>query len=298
VVAPNLQDWILRKLVYTQSSASLFIENIDDYSTSTDEDLWLDALNNLVLKGKTVKLYLCKLPDNSPKGLSLAKYLQVLVEKGLELWKIEKPPKWQIIIDALTEEPRAIAINPSSQSAKINEVFTSTHKDGVGIAREQSTDAATRPIPSSRLDPPPNVTVRNIRSTVDQGIDEESLFSHIFSKPCKKLLVHDPYLIDTERILNRLGAYIHLANKANTLEEVLVISKKADTSRVQKTAEQELNNRFGGIIRFKHTADHDRYIEITRVNGEKARIIIGRGLDFIRPDGTVQDTFVIIQDPL
>jgi len=298
VVAPNLQYWILRKLVYTKSSASLFLESIDDFSSSTDDDLWLDAINNLILKGKTLKLYLCKLPGYSLKGLSLAKYLQVLVEKGLELWKIETLPKWHIFIDALTEEPRAIAINPNSQSVKINEVFTSTHKDGVEIALEQSTDVATRPIPSSRLDPPPNVTVRNIRSAVDQGIDEDSLFADLFKKPCKKLLVHDPYLIDPERILNRLGAYIHLANKSNTLEEVLVISKKAEAGRVQKTAEQELNNRFGGIIRFKHTADHDRYIEITRVNGEKARIIIGRGLDFIRPDGSVQDTFVVIQDPL
>ena len=95
-----------------------------------------------------------------------------------------------------------------------------------------------------------------------------------------------------------MGAYIQLANQANTLQDVLVISRKADMSRAQETAERELNRRFGGIIRFKHTADHDRYIEITRVNGEKARIIIGRGLDFIRPDGSVQDTFIVIQDPM
>lgn len=43
---------------------------------------------------------------------------------------------------------------------------------------------------------------------------------------------------------------------------------------------------------------HDRSITLIRHDGTKARIIIGRGLDFIRPDGTVDPTYVIIQDPL
>ena len=83
----------------------------------------------------------------------------------------------------------------------------------------------------------------------------------------------------------------------SSMEEVIVHTKKAPDSREQEKAEQELISKFNGSIRFKHTADHDRYIEITRVNGEQARIILGRGLDFLQPDGSVKSTYIVIEDP-
>jgi len=79
---------------------------------------------------------------------------------------------------------------------------------------------------------------------------------------------------------------------------VIVHTKKAPDSRDQEKAEQELINKFTCSIRFKHTAEHDRYIYITRVNGEQARIILGRGVDFIQPDGSTKSTYIVIHDPI
>jgi hypothetical protein len=43
--------------------------------------------------------------------------------------------------------------------------------------------------------------------------------------------------------------------------------------------------------------EHDRYIEVTRANGSKARMWIGRGLDFIRPNGQTTKTYIVVEDP-
>jgi hypothetical protein len=44
-------------------------------------------------------------------------------------------------------------------------------------------------------------------------------------------------------------------------------------------------------------AEHDRFVEIHRTEGGKARILIGQGLDFINPDGSVRPTYIVIEDP-
>ena len=82
------------------------------------------------------------------------------------------------------------------------------------------------------------------------------------------------------------------------IDEIIVHTKKAADNSEQMKAEQEVNRIYNGKVRFKHTAEHDRYIEITRYNGELARIIIGRGLDFIQPDGSIKSTYIVIQDPV
>lgn len=140
--------------------------------------------------------------------------------------------------------------------------------------------------------------VINVRAAARSEINEQILFASFFAKPCKKMLVHDPYLFDREHIVNRLGKYISMASQHNIMDEVIVHTKKAPDSREQEKAEQELTSKFNCSIRFKHTAEHDRYIEITRLNGEQARIILGRGLDFIQPDGSTKTTYIVIQDPV
>jgi hypothetical protein len=41
---------------------------------------------------------------------------------------------------------------------------------------------------------------------------------------------------------------------------------------------------------------HDRFIHLTRVDGTEARIGIGAGLDFIRPNGRTCMTDIVIED--
>ena len=298
VVAPNLLDWISSKVSLSKYSVSIYLTSLDEFTWRTDDDLWLDVINELILKDKTVNLFLQQLPNETPKGYSQAKYLQVLIEKGLNLAQINRVPDWRLFIDVDSPEPRAIATQAGRDAEQLKETLTTTNPKGVENALLGLSDISSKKVRLSELDPPPNITVRNLRTSMSQNITEEMLFADVFQKPCKQLLVHDPYLNDSERIINRLGAYIRLAQRTNALEDVLVISRKADRDNGQSSAEREVNNMFGGIVRFKHTASHDRFIEITRTSGEKARIIIGRGLEFINSDGTVKDTFIIIQDPL
>jgi hypothetical protein len=41
---------------------------------------------------------------------------------------------------------------------------------------------------------------------------------------------------------------------------------------------------------------HDRWIEIVREDGSKARLYIGRSLDFIQPDGTLRETYLVHEE--
>ena len=43
---------------------------------------------------------------------------------------------------------------------------------------------------------------------------------------------------------------------------------------------------------------HDRFIHLTRADGTEARIGIGVGLDFIKPNGRTRMTDIIIEDPM
>jgi hypothetical protein len=52
-------------------------------------------------------------------------------------------------------------------------------------------------------------------------------------------------------------------------------------------------------IEFQYkNADHDRFIILKRVDGSQARILIGKGLDFIDADGRVLPTYVVVEDPV
>jgi len=88
-----------------------------------------------------------------------------------------------------------------------------------------------------------------------------------------------------------------MAYEIGHLEEAIIMTKKARYGNEQSEAENALSRKYPNLVRFKHVADHDRWIEVTRNNGEKARIIIGRGLDFIQPDGSLKRTYIVIQDP-
>jgi len=53
------------------------------------------------------------------------------------------------------------------------------------------------------------------------------------------------------------------------------------------------------VIEVKRSKDalHDRFLVLTRVSNTKARILIGQGLDFIKPDGSVKPTYITVEDP-
>jgi hypothetical protein len=115
--------------------------------------------------------------------------------------------------------------------------------------------------------------------------------------------IHDPYLQDRERIVKRVGAYIDLSLEGGELERVTVQTRDAGrgygSHDEQNRAIEELKRKYPSLVDFNRKgAEHDRWIEVTHKDGTKARMLIGRGLDFIRSDGTVEPTWIVIQDPV
>lgn len=127
--------------------------------------------------------------------------------------------------------------------------------------------------------------------------NETEYFSEFYTKkPIRSMVINDRYLDKKEKILNRLGAHIDLAQQKGSLEWVLVKTQQSNDE--QKQAIQQLKSHFPHLrIKFEldRRIDHDRYIEVTHVDGSKARVIIGVGLDFIEPTGHVRNTFLIFQ---
>lgn len=134
---------------------------------------------------------------------------------------------------------------------------------------------------------------------------ERDLFSALFMKPIKEMYVNDAYLYDRERIVDRLGAYIELANEQNKLDKVTVRTKSADEDRIssslhiQNGAIKSLRQKYPNVdIDFKRSnPDHDRFIILTRTDGSQARILIGQGLDFIQSNRRNRPTYIVIEDP-
>jgi superfamily II DNA or RNA helicase len=305
VASSNLNMWLLRNIENAQLSLDIATRNIGFGHPKGDNYSWFDTFSNLLSRNCEINLNISEMPDSSPEGMAIAKRLQVLMEKGLVLNKISDIPKWQIIIDKESDiSHRVIGCEEENKTLSFeNEIgdvniVTTISKIGVETVNNDFSDMARTKIDISSLDAPVGVDVINLRSSSQQYTTVEELFSKVFEKPCEKMLIFDPYLLN-EKQINKLLPYLELGNKKGKLKKVIVHTKKAHDFKEQTNAEKELNKKFKDIIDFKHNAtEHDRFIEILREDGEKARIIIGRGLDFMQTDGSIKSTFVVIQDPI
>jgi hypothetical protein len=125
-----------------------------------------------------------------------------------------------------------------------------------------------------------------------------------FQRSVVTMAVNDPYLLDYERLYTRLGNYITLANQHKTLARVHITTRDAKLENLsrddQTRAYEALKREFAGIkIELTRRTDrqaHDRWIEIVREDGSRARLYIGRSLDFIQPDGTVRETYLVHEE--
>lgn len=304
IITSDATDWFLEKIRYARQTVFIAIVKIEFGHPQGDNYTWLDTLGDLLEKRCKVHLYLQQLPQLTPQGFSLAAQLQVLINRGLSVWKVDELPRWQVIIDKDQSDRRVIASEMDSERIKlsenigINHLISSTSNASIDIVVDQWNELQKMQIKASDLSLPQSIKVINLRAAARTDITEQSLFGKFFEKPVKKMFVHDPYLLNHEQIVNRLGQYILLANQSKTLEEVIVQTKKYTESNSQIFAEKVLLDEYPGLIKFVHNAEHDRFVEVTRVNGDRAKIIIGRGLDFIRPDGSVRSTYIVIQDPV
>jgi hypothetical protein len=230
------------------------------------------------------------------------------MEQGLVLEQCQELPDWQIVLDAeLKHECRAICIQDKQPrldnvigSSKV--LLTSTHADSVKVLETQWQGVPKTRIVVDQLKPPPDVEVINFKPR--DAKNEAELFAKIFARPVSQQIINDPYLYDHERIVERVGAYIDLAQGGNKLEKVKIITKRAGTYQNGTPEEQDkafniLRLKFQGVQIEGPTSnpEHDRYILLIREDGTKARILIGRGLDFIQSNGYHKSTYIVIQNP-
>jgi ATP-dependent helicase YprA (DUF1998 family) len=304
VITTNPSMWLLRKIENAQLSVDIVVPNLGLGHPLGENYTWFDTMNNLLLRNCEVNVYVQQLPNQDSVGLSVSKQIQVLMDKGLRIWKVHNIPQWQILTDRSSESnSRAIRSYTNEHIVLGNDIGTKSllstiSKGGVVSVHNELTNLRKIAVNAYQFDPPQNVSVINLYSSAKQYVSIPELFGSVLSKPCLTILINDPYLIDKKSI-NLLEPYLELASKTNSLKSVIVHTNKSINFEEQLEAEKLLNDKFNNVIVFKHTPiEHDRYIELNRENGEKARIILGRGFDFMQSDGSIKSTFIIIQDPV
>lgn len=232
---------------------------------------------------------------------------------GLKLLRTDILPVWSVIIDP-EKSDRCQAVHMSNgENLRLDGLQTAqrfmatAQPDLVAEAYEHWIRVSDRAklIDASALETPSNVRVCSIEGGFVQGEGDITAIREFFAKPPAELYIYDPYLIDYERLVNRAGAYIELAQQQGTLRKVGIHTSDADrrvggNRNEQNRAIEQLRSRFSGLqidVRRSPNTEHDRWIDVVRADGGRARMLIGRGLDFIRQDGRVLKTYIVIQDP-
>lgn len=317
VYANNPAHTFAERISKARHSIRLAVSAIEDERPIGERDTWLDLLHDRLRAGVKVELLLTDppIPNRADhKMLKTADYLQVLMNTGaLHVRKVSQLPDWHLIVDGdASDEARAFQFVGSP--LKLDEMLvqptfkTTTQKNGIESAKK-SFDAAWsrgKAVTAAELEPPPNTRVYRIPSSGSKHEEGQiPAIRDFFALPVVEMVVVDPYLIDRERIINRLGAYIRLAEEGGALKRVVIETRDAQTVQggdretQSKTFEQLKKKSEGIAIDVKRSPNrdmHDRWIKVTRADGIKATMYIGRGLDFIRADGSVQSTYIVVDE--
>jgi superfamily II DNA/RNA helicase len=315
LIANNRVEVLWETIAAAKRSIQLALHRIDQLIPAGRIGSWLDLIHDKLVQGVEIQLLLTDppIPERSRSNLIEADYLALMMTKGqsLDLRFAPQLPKWHVIVDeGDAARRRAIAFDncsPSLDGDLTNPTLvTTTHQDGILAAVEAFRTAFddAHQITRDALRPPPSTTVYRVPASTRRMTEADIPgLVEFFKYPIVSMTVCDPFLIDYERILNRLGAYIQLATDQGALEVVNVITRDAEIEKQprdkQMQAFEKLQARFPSLRKPHRQPDrreHDRWIEITRVDGSRARLYIGRGLDFIRPDGTVQSTYLVIEE--
>ena len=306
VISSNRDYWLLQQVQNSRESISIWADNITVETISGSQYDWVDVLQDCLKRRIDVQL---NLRNPLTDSQVIVHYLKGLLERypNFSLRKIEQMPRWNILIDSLSKDSaRAISLNIDSTqdvviplvTSSVRNIVSTTHHEGVKQVQEE-----LRHIKSSKYELPLEESGTEVISIAQGQItDEYKLFGRYFEKPVTTLQINDPYLTDRYRIVERLGTYLKMANETGQLQLVRIITSPDDRnkpSQQQKSAFQVLENHYGNKLKIKYAgAEHDRYIRITYLDGSTTRIIIGRGLDFIRSDGKCLKTFITISNDI
>ncbi len=315
VRAVNPMRWLMQQVSYARDKIVLAADRISDDKASAERESWLDLLDTQLRRGVDIKLVLTDLPiprQGDHKALALARRLMMMMERGsgLKLFLASRLPEWHVITDPDGERRRAVKIDGGhllelDGNAAAEKLITSSREDIVGAAFNtmQKYVESARRVQMHELEPPPNVRVEHIRRSRGKQECDLPIIREFFARPVKAMFIHDRYLHDEERLFHRVGAYIELALEGGALDKVTVHTTDPGAGRggeEQKRALNKLERRYP-MVKVQRKpfgeTEHDRWIEVERTDGSKARMLIGRGLDFIHSDGTVKPTWIVVEDP-
>jgi len=305
VAAVNQSAWLWETIERSQQEVILSVDSMSVEGPNADGATWFDLLQQLLIRNVKVRLYLRELPDQadtSGTGLLMAAHLRLLVRRGLDLRQTSRSLPWLAVIDAATA--MSTAVKPSNEGLFMlgdeatQQLSMTTRSSDVIKAWDALKDYKGRVVELAELREPGGTKVVEVRPD-GRSHNEAEYFASFYQEPVRGMVVSDRYLDDRDRIIKRLGAHIELAHQRGALQWITVKTKPGGNG--QQQAISHLKSLYPSVrIKFDNDSRtvHDRFIEVTRANGQRSRVIIGKGLDFIRSNGEVDHTFLVFQDNL
>ncbi len=308
LLAANPLHVLWQDVSHANQQVWMAAQTLSDTPSEGKTESWLDRLADRLRAGVQVRLLLQQLPSptNPDKEQAVtADTLRGMLEKypNFSLYKSDQLPRWHLRVDQKRVVRFAGAALYDASVVKLDETAT----DEARTQAEHLLEAAFE-----RAQP---VTAQQLRHSTTQvyrvkpmgrRVSEADIegIVRFFQRSVVTMAVNDPYLLDYERLYTRLGNYITLANQHKTLARVHITTRDAKLENLsrddQTRAYEALKREFAGIkIELTRRTDrqaHDRWIEIVREDGSKARLYIGRSLDFIQPDGTLRETYLVHEE--
>nr|MDQ3010495.1 DUF1998 domain-containing protein [Acidobacteriota bacterium] len=319
VPAVDKTRWLAQQLMAAGQEVLLNVKRITRERPQGETRNWAEIIQELLRRNVKVSLLLSELPPHDcsrPELAGLRNYLRLLVQDyGLKLFAAESPTKqtWHMVIDPAGENCRAIRLEDDECALRSNTgtggMITTSNQDAVTAIVATINKLPRRTVNASMLELPPNVRI--LRTRDGEQTTEAKLFGELFRAPLTALKVNDRYL-RSDHHEKRLRAYLSLiAAPAGQRIKVLIMTWPAEeqpsrglhyqTSAEQKGMAARLQQAFPQIdlqLRLEKRLPHDRFLELTRADGTRARIGIGAGLDFIKANGRACTTDIIIEDPV
>jgi len=304
VVAIDQAAWLWNRIEQATESVMIALDALEYEPLSMGNRSWLDLLQDLLQRRVSVYLYLSQLPDRNSgntTNIALVTHLRLLVRKGLDLRLTNSRVPLLAIIDA--NAPDAYAVKSANGDAFVlgreneSQLYFTQDKLTIRTIQEQVQEYRGHVVEHEDLREQPDTRVVEV---IPDGKprSETDFFADFYGSPVRGMVVSDRYLDQERVILDRLGSHLSLAQRQGALEWVVIHTRPGQEA--QRRAFHQLKSQFPQVsIKLKtdpYTV-HDRFIELTRADGSKARVIIGMGLDFVQPDGRVRRTFLIFQDP-
>jgi ATP-dependent helicase YprA (DUF1998 family) len=321
VGAVDKPRWLAQQISDAEQEVLIAVSRITRERPRGEMRTWVEILQELLRRSLRVSLALSEIPQadrNNLDAMGLRNHLYLLVEQyGLTLAVIDGQefPSWHVVIDPEGERSRAIRLNGISpvldQRSGEGGMLTTFHPDSVRTIATLAKSISVRAISALDLAPPAGVRVHHIQE--GELVNESELYGDLFDSVLSTVEINDRYLRSDHHearlrsYLTRILAHPHGRTRVNisTLAAEIQPGRHPAyrNSREQHDMFSRLRHDFPNldihyrIERVLSALPHDRFINLTQADGNRSRIGIGVGLDFINPNRRARATDVLIEDP-